>query len=274
MNTNEIRLIAMDMDGTLLNSGQQISPENLSALREARARGVRMAICSGRLPGDAGLFAVSAGLADCAILSLNGAYCQERPMGEAYENHTLPDRALNECVALLSAEGVAFGCFAQNRQVTFHARGREGALWDGHTRGEGAPEYLYGMDALNRVRGDGVNKLVCLGKSEEQLSCLRKRLEAVKGIAVTSSWALNLELMPEGVDKGTAVLGLAKRLGLEASSIMALGDYDNDEPMIARSGLGVAMGNATGRVRRAARHVTLTNDEDGVAAAIRRFVLT
>ena len=78
MDTKDIRLIAMDMDGTLLNNHQQISPGNLQALHQARDAGIHLAICSGRLPGDIAAFAVESGLTDCALLSLNGAY-QARP---------------------------------------------------------------------------------------------------------------------------------------------------------------------------------------------------
>ena len=84
-----IRLIAMDMDGTLLNSRQELSAGNVAALRAAEEKGVKLAICSGRLPGDIAAFAVESGLTDCALLSLNGAYCLGGPGKAAFANHVL-----------------------------------------------------------------------------------------------------------------------------------------------------------------------------------------
>ena len=74
---NDIKLIALDMDGTLLNSRQQLTDGNVNALKAAEAMGVKLAICSGRAPGDNALFALENGLDRCAILSLNGGYCLE-----------------------------------------------------------------------------------------------------------------------------------------------------------------------------------------------------
>ena len=274
MHTYDIRLIAMDMDGTLLNSAQEISRENLSALMEARRHGVTVAICSGRLPGDAGLYAINAGLLDCAILSLNGGYCLDRPDGTAYANHTLTGDALEMCLSVLVPMGMTFACFLQNRIVVFSGSADQHSFtWATYMEGEGAPACFYGMEALERIRADGVNKLVCLAPDAVRLEDARKRFKLIPGLEVTSSWPQNLELMPVGVNKGSAVCELATRLCLTPRQVMAIGDYDNDESMIAYAGLGVAMGNATCRIRKAAKHVTLTNDEDGVAAAIRRFVL-
>lgn len=73
-----IRLIAMDMDGTLLNSRQELSAGNVAALRAAEEKGVKLAICSGRPAGDSGMFAVTHGFDQMAILSLNGGYCLDR----------------------------------------------------------------------------------------------------------------------------------------------------------------------------------------------------
>ena len=275
MHTNQIGLIAMDMDGTLLDSRQRISRENLRALKQARAKGVALAICSGRLPGDIAVFGMESGLEDCAILSLNGAYCVRSPLGEAFANHVLPNAALEAAVGILRKAELPFGCFAQNRLVIFEgAVPVKDAFWGTHTQGPCAPEYLYGDEGLKRVRPAGVNKLLCLAGDEAALESVRRRLADVDGLEVTSSWELNLELMPAGTGKGSAVRELAEGMGLSARQVMAFGDYDNDESMIAYAGLGVAMANATQSVKNAAKLVTLSNDENGVACAIDRYVLT
>lgn len=271
MQTNDIKLIAMDMDGTLLNSQQQISVENMTALRLAQQQGIHLAICSGRLSGDIARY-VQNELTDCAILSLNGAYCVHD--GRVVANHVFADETLTACVDTLLAAQIPFGCFAQNRLVIFdECAPTQLSVWSSYTTGPLAPVFYRGMEGLEKVRAEGVNKVVCFTFDDAKLAAVHNELLTIPALEVTSSWAHNWELMPANVCKGTAVRELAEHLGLSAAQVMALGDFDNDLTMIEYAGLGVAMGNATETVRRVANEVTRTNDEHGVAEAIRRFAL-
>ena len=119
-----------------------------------------------------------------------------------------------------------------------------------------------------------MNKLLCMARDEAELERVRRELAMLPGLEVTSSWSMNLELMPAGVNKGMAVAALAQRLGIGPEHVMALGDYDNDVSMLAYAGVSVAMANASEQARAAAGYHTLSNDEDGVAHAIRRYALT
>ena len=270
-----VALIAMDMDGTLLDSRQRLTPGNLAVLRKAQAAGIQLAICSGRLPGDVAMFLDEAGLRDCAILSLNGGYCLERCMEGVFFTHCLDADVLDAAVEILRRARFPFGCFAQNRLVIFEGEFQvDGEFWGTHTAGRFAPEYLYGMAGLDPLRAQGVNKLLCMARDERKLERVRQELAALPGLDVTSSWSMNLELMPAGVNKGMAVSALAQRLGIGPARVMALGDYDNDVSMFSYAGVSVAMANASERARAAARYSTLSNDEDGVAHAIRRSALS
>lgn len=271
---NDIRLIAMDMDGTLLNSQQTISPENARALQEARKQGIRLAICSGRSPGDIALFALENHMEDCALLSMNGTYClhnahEEEPFSE----HLLEPDTLAKTIAVIREHRMPFACFAQNQVVIVDNDAYGYDFWVSHSGGELAPKLLYNDEGLHAVWERGVNKIIVIGETQEAIEQARTALEAVPGLDVTSSWARNLELMPGGFNKGSAVRELAEALGLSAEQVMTFGDYDNDESMIAYAGLGVAMANATDCVKRASKLVTRSNDEDGVAWAIRKYAL-
>lgn len=271
MHTNEIKLIVMDMDGTLLNSDQQISQENREALLKAREQGIHLAICSGRLSGDIARF-VQDDLKDCAILSLNGSYCLRG--GDVVANHVLTSETLDRCVQTLMQARIPFGCFAQNRLAIFdECMPTELTMWSSYTEGVGAPEFHRGEEGLAKLRVAGVNKIVCFSFEDAKLRAVHEQLAGIPNLQVTSSWVQNWELMPVGVDKGAAVKELAKHLGLDSSNVMALGDFDNDLSMIDYAGLGVAMGNASENVLRIADAVTLTNDENGVAEAIHRYAL-
>ena len=271
---SDIRLIAMDMDGTLLNSSQQISPGNAEALRLAREQGIKLAICSGRSPGDIAMFALENGLEDCALLSLNGTYCLETPLGAPFCNHVLDGETLNSAMKVMQEEAAAFALYAQNRVVIFPKEEEDGkSFFVSHDSGLLAPEILYGPSGLEHVLPQGINKIICLAKDEESWQRIRLRLLQIHGLDVSTSWPLDFELMQLPYGKGTAVAELAGKIGADASQVMTLGDYDNDTSMIAYAGYGIAMGNAMQPVRDAAKYITLSNDEDGVAHAIRQYAL-
>lgn len=274
MSAYDVRLIVMDMDGTLLNAQQQISPGNAEALRQARAQGIHLAICSGRSPGDIALFALENGLEDCALLSLNGTYCLQSPLSGVFAQHVLDDETLSAALRIIREEKQAFACYAQNRVVVCPQHQEDGhTFFVTHDQGLMAPEVLYGEEGLAHVRRQGVNKIINLAPDQQSWERTRFRLQEVAGLDVSTSWPLDFELMPKGFGKGSAVGELAQMLGISMSQVMTFGDYDNDESMIACAGIGVAMANATECIKRVAKLVTLSNDEDGVADAIYRYAL-
>ncbi|MBE5794208.1 MAG: HAD family phosphatase [Clostridiales bacterium] len=268
-----IRLIAMDMDGTLLNPAQQLSRENRLALLDAHRAGIRLAICSGRMPGDSALFALENRLEQIAILGLNGGCCQLSPVAAPYANHVLPAPLALACCRLCAEKGMTFGLFLRNQVVIFQGKAElRRCDWGGHWDTSGAPVMTYGGN-MEQLAAQGINKIVCVEEDPAALSAVRKEMKKLDGLQVTSSWVNNLELMPAGVDKGLAVRELAQHLGLDLSQVMVIGDYDNDLSMFRCAGFAVAMGNASEAVKAAAHAVTLTNAEDGVAYAIRKWAL-
>jgi len=269
----EIRLIVMDMDGTLLNSAQAVSPGNAAALRKARDQGVQLAICSGRSPGDIGLFAMENGLEDCALLALNGLYCQRDMHSAPFSQHVLDDATLRETMRIIQEEKQPFACYAQNKLVIFPQNGEDAkSFFTVHDHHPDGPQILYGEEGFAQL-DQGVNKIINFAPDQESWERTRKRLMELPRLEVSTSWPLDFELMPKGYGKGSAVAELAAQLGLTAEQVMTIGDYDNDESMIRWAGLGVAMENATERIKKAAKAITRSNDEDGVGAAIERYAL-
>ena len=270
-----IKLIAMDMDGTLLNEKQQISVENLCAIRMASEAGIHIAICSGRNAKDISYFVSNSGLKQCHILSLNGACCLDAPNMKPYAFSTIPDSAVDQAVSVLLSHDVTFACFQENRVIVFQSRMNIRKLnWGTHISRGDVNDYAYGIEALEHHRCEGICKIVYIDEDHAQrIGWIRQELQTIEGLQVTSSWSNNLELIPQGVSKGIAVQTLAERLGLHREQVMALGDYDNDLDMILYAGYGVAMGNASEHVLRAARYTTLANTQNGVAFAIRKYAL-
>ena len=271
----QIKLIAVDMDGTLLDEHQLIPTANLAALKEAVAQGVHIAICSGRTASDASFFATDAGLDSCHVLALNGACCLLSPHAEPYYVRTIQPDVAQQAIQVLLTHHVTFASFQQSRVIVVHGDDEVSKRnWGTHVARDNANAYAYGQDALALYRDEGICKFVYIDQDlSPRIQRVREALAPLQGLAVTSSWTNNLEMMPSGVNKGVALRGLAEKLGIPRTQVMAIGDFDNDLDMIEYAGLGVAMGNGSPRVKRAAQHVTLSNAEFGVAAAVRRFVL-
>ena len=271
----QIKLIAMDMDGTLLDASQKIPQQNLTALQAAIARGVHIAICSGRAASDVSFFASDAGLPDCHVLSLNGACCLMRPHTQPYAVRYIEAAPADQVIDTMRRFNVTFAAFQPSRVIVVHGDDAVNKKhWGTHVARADANAYLYGMEALDAHKGEGICKFVYIDRDRApRIERVREALLPIGGLNVSSSWTNNLELMAEGVSKGTALMELAERLGIPRTQVMAMGDYDNDLDMIEYAGLGVAMVNGAERVKRAAQFVAPPNTEFGVATAIHRFVL-
>lgn len=118
-----------------------------------------------------------------------------------------------------------------------------------------------------------VDKIQALFTSVEDRDAARKEIEDVPGIEITGALPMNLEINAAGVNKGKAMIELGKLLGIPREEIMAFGDGNNDLKMLKEVGTGVAMENAIPSVKEAAEYVTLSNDEEGVAKFIEKYVL-
>jgi Cof subfamily protein (haloacid dehalogenase superfamily) len=272
-----VRLIAIDMDGTLLDEDCHLPEENIKALREAAQAGIRLAIVSGRIPEDISYFMSDAGFEDCFVLGLNGGYWLSKPHGENIHAQYMADEALEACIRVLEAERVTYSAFGRSHIAISRpfATGQELENWGSHLKRKGNLLYTYGMEGIMQQRALGTNKIVYIDREDEaRLARIREQIERIPGVEVTSSWINNIEIMPSGVHKGAALAMLAQRLHIDASQVMAIGDNDNDIPMLSWAGYGVAMGNATLGARTAAEFETDDNQNAGVAKAIRRFALT
>ncbi len=272
-----IRLIATDMDGTLL--GEQkgvIPPANAEALRRAAGLGVHLALVSGRLPDDMGFYALDAGL-PAHILALNGSVTVREPLGEVTKAAWIPEAAAREIRRIIAELGLRFTV------SSVHETAFSEPPADMETARRSQGTFLDRPGGRCRLWTDGTmadpllaraSKFSVITPEAEKLLLLRERIEArVSEAEVTSSWYDNVEILPRGVNKGSALTELAASLGIPMSQVMAIGDQTNDIPMIRAAGFGVAMGNAAPAVVAAARYHTGRNTENGVAQAVERLVL-
>lgn len=274
-----IRLIATDMDGTLLVHGVTgIPDENLRAMKQAVARGIHVALCSGRMPEDMSFFASDAGL-NVHILALNGSYCLDAPHGLCVSSHTMQPADAQALRGMLQAyPGLHYEIFSGNDLVVNMAPSDDWEINVGTNlrRPGGKTRVAVNQEErLQQMLAQGVNKLVVVDEAMTGvLEKIRQEIaRRLPGLEVSSSWCNNLEIMARGVNKGAAVTALARRLDIPMDQVMTLGDNENDIPMLTCAGVGVAVENATPGALAAAKYRTASNDRFGVAEAIRRFAL-
>lgn len=270
MNQQNIKLIVLDLDGTLLRNGKAIGQDDLDALMAAKRQGISIALCSGRASDNMSGLAKEYALGDVPILSLNGAYCVKKPFGESCAEHYFAPDALEKMLSVLTESFVTFGGFQRNTVFTIAKDGQYQKA-DSYWCVDGGKKH--GLSSYRKAKDKRLNKIVVVDDDARVLSRVREKLEAIQGIDVSSSWINNLEIMPTGVDKGLAVTELSQTLGLTLDNVMALGDFDTDLSMIRCAGLGVAMGNGSEAVKAAAKVITDTNENGGVGKAIWRYAL-
>ncbi len=266
-----IRLIAADVDGTLLNDQEIMTDRSLRAIRAAQGKGIVFAIASGRYPENVYVLLRDYGLS-CPIIGSNGARVIDENRRKIAD-HPMDRSAALAVFSILRVCGADFFLFGEDALCTsrpgliHHSEreygGRIPALGFSYLRGE--------AQVLRMIQEETVYKFYVCGNVP--LPPVREALRAVPRVELTRSSPFNLEAMPQGVDKARGVADLAAALGIPLAQVMTLGDEDNDLSMIRAAGYGVAMGNADERIRRAAAYVTDTNQNDGLARAIERLAL-
>ena len=273
-----IRLIALDMDGTLLTRIDPvrpcIPPTNASALRRCADAGFHLALASGRMPDDAAFFAADAGI-PVHIIGLNGGVIIDEPFGEPGCTCTLPPATAQSVFEILmkaDVDVIVFGLWevasVQPRPLSWAQR--ELGTWFG--RPGGRLTYHTGIDHARRLLHKA-GKIVAISGNVNALAAARAAItQAFPEVSVSSSWHNNFEVNPDGVDKGAALTCLAARLDVPMEQVMAIGDNGNDASMLRAAGIGVAMGNATQEAITAADYITLPCNEYGASAAIRALV--
>ena len=273
-----IKLIATDLDGTLLNPKGEISARTLRAMRRCEERGVRFVMASGRTFEGIRTLARKAGL-NSPIISCNGGRVDASPFGPALLEDTLPPAVADEVFDVLAGSGLYMECYGPGALYLVHperspfiagpeayAPPKDVVDADGYVQ-----RYVVGLDEMAGARHHAY-KFAAFSRDPAVLRGLTERLAHLP-VTINSAFPFNIEIMEKGRGKGHALTFLAERLGLERDELMAFGDGTNDLEMLQAAGTGVAMGNAAGPLRRAADLVAPTNAEDGEAEIIEKLVL-
>lgn len=242
---NEIKLIALDMDGTLLNDQHEISEANRQAIKEAQEKGIYVVLSTGRSLRKCEKHADSLALSSY-LVTVNGSEIWDEKRG-------LVERNLVNSVSIQwMAE------LTQKHKIRYWAISTSRNWFDE------MPEDIHGEEWLKF--GFNIKDVPTRDK-------ILKELQARGEFELSNSTPTNIEVNPAGINKAKGLKLVCERLGINMKNVMAVGDSLNDLAMIEEAGLGIAMGNAQDTVKKAATWVTSTNNEDGVAKAIQKWVL-
>jgi len=271
----EVRLIAADMDGTLLNQYSQVSGRTARAIRKAREKGILFAACTGRFPDDASMVMKDAGI-EGAVIGVNGCVIYDKPFGNTLTEHLMRPETARRAAEVLEELREGYFIFCRGAVYARHMEKKHHSEIDFVDRREIVERvrYYHGKEACLQALDQPIYKFyIYHTNGGHEMAEIRESLGAVPDHSLTQSNDNNVEIMPAHVSKGTGLKDLAERLSISPENILALGDQLNDLPMLNYAGISVAMGNASPAVKAAARHVTTPNTEDGVAEAIYRFCL-
>ncbi|QNQ82538.1 HAD family phosphatase [Lactobacillus sp. PV037] len=280
-----IKLIASDMDGTLLNGEMQISSENIRAIKHAQKMGIEFLVATGRTRNEALPLLKKAGL-DTGYININGAQVYDTQGNLVIEKPIARNKAL-EVIKILKESGSYFE-IASGDHVYSESRIRRisnvsDLLVDlnKHLSLKNVVSFAGGSDqVLNVTFIDSFEKLfadpnfkvmkfvVFDPAGPQAFKDIRKELKKIGGLVGTASSSTNLEINHEAAQKGIALLDYGKAKNITPQEIMAIGDNFNDESMIKMAGIGVAMENAVPEIKEIASFITKNNNASGVAHAI------
>ncbi|MEO8435411.1 MAG: Cof-type HAD-IIB family hydrolase [Pyrinomonadaceae bacterium] len=283
-----IRLLALDLDGTLLNSRGRLSDRNRKALARARELGVRTALVTGRRFRDARPIALELGI-DIPLISHNGALTKHARTLETVAVTLLPLETAREVLrvgrsaggdALISDDPEGAGVMVYDHLSGDNPALSEYIRWARHIHGDDFEDAVRKVDSLEDYLDHAPLHVAFSGRCAAMRALyeiLNRELGSIVKIFPTlyapRDFGL-LDVVHPQVSKGTGVAAVAAELGVKAVEVMAIGDNINDLEMLHFAGTAVVMDNAEPVLHEVPGfHVTASNDEDGVARAIEKFCL-
>lgn len=265
----DIKLIVIDIDGTLLNSKMELSERNEKAIKAAAAKGVQIAFATGKS------YNAAKHLFEKLELKAPGIFVQGLitydASGSITHQQVLSTAVCRKVITFAEERGFYLLAYSGARVMTRAVNQR---IYDEMAKYH---EILEPAGSLYNIIGDvPINKIVAIGEDGRATKALRWQLNTMldsSARVVQAGIAHMLEIVPAGASKGSALKMLTKDLRIPADQVMAIGDAENDIEMIQFAGLGVAMGQADDAVKSHAKYVAPSHDEDGVADAIEKFIL-
>jgi Cof subfamily protein (haloacid dehalogenase superfamily) len=259
------RLLALDLDGTLMGLTFQFSPRVKRAIARAHHGGIAVTLATGRSPISARPFAKELDIR-APLICYQGGLIADRE-GSVLHHAALDRRLAAEVIELAQSRDWHVSLYVDGAFYLTELR-RPLSFYEGLLN-----PTVYRVPNLAALLDRDPDKVLIIadGNGDEILAGLHERFDGQ--MHIVRSHDLFMEASPLGIDKGSGLAWLAEHLGVPQAQVMAVGDQDNDAPMIAWAGLGVAMGNGSPACKAAADWIAPSLEEDGAAVAIERFAL-
>ena len=271
-----IKLIALDLDGTTLNKQSKLSEGNRNALQTAADMGVNIVVATGRpfgaLPPEILEFDPVR-----YVLTSNGARITDLHEGKAFYENCIAPHAVEAAVEMLEplhyvletfVDGTAYIEGWYYRQVEKTRKCFRGVDYILNTRHPVDDFYQFMLDHKDKLENINVNFEDLSEKPEMKI-----KLETLPDVTITSSFDHNLEIGGATTSKAEALRQMGRLLGIDRSEMLAAGDSPNDMAMLRAAGVAVAVGNAKPEVKEIADFIAPDHDQDGVAAAVEKYVI-
>lgn len=279
-----IKLIASDMDGTLLNDKHKISKENVEAIKNAEETGIIFAISTGR-EYDTVSPILKENNIKCQCVLMNGAEYRDEN-GNILETINIENSIARKIIDIMEEEKLTARIFTNKGVYTVEIR--EEALKEMAYRTHSFNPELTIEEAMEEAKkqpyfiqlkyiadideffnnGIEVRKFVAFHKDIEAINRMKETLGKIEGLAVSSSFVDNIEITDVKAQKGIILAKVAEKMGLNKDEVLVLGDSFNDYSMFTEFTESVAMGNAIPEIKEIAKYITDTNVNHGVAKAI------
>src|SRR5699024_4292337 len=267
-----IKLVAIDLDGTLLDDNKKISKKNQDVIKKEKAQGIKIVICTvcplrGITPYLETLDLLEPG--DFSI-TFNGGLVQRNDTGKVMDKAALSFGELKELIKLSQQLDLPLDVLSDDVVLQLPTSLQYQSIYQ-----QLNPLLLFEKTRIDELTENRLyNKAVVAIEEtylDQQIALIPRKIH--EKFEVIKSRKNLLEFMPKGIDKAYGISLLMKELGITSSEVMAIGDEENDLPMIRFAGVGVAMDNAIPAVKAAADKVTVSNQADGVAKVIEDHVL-
>ena len=276
------KLLATDMDGTLLDDGKNLSEKNIIALRTAHQQGMEVALCTGRPFHTVEPYLKQIGI-KCWLITNNGAVIRN-PKKEIMNSHYIDEKSLVQILEILAKKPSLYFHGSNERCTYVKSRwSRFGNLYrferksqKNHLRSLRRALQAAWFTSTYQVvnfekfveQGYRMTNLIVISSNHHLLEAKKQQLKEVPDIFVTRSGNDNMEILNRDATKGNALKILANKLNLSPERIVAIGDHDNDLSMIEYAGMGIAVENATESLKKNADLVVCGNNNDALSCAL------
>lgn len=267
-----IKLVAIDLDGTLLNEEKRISDRNKEALRKAKEQGVKIVLCTGRPLAAMAHYLEELMLVEEGDFSItfNGGLVQKNDTGTIIEKKVMEVSDIKALYQLAAQLELPLDVLSDGTVLQLPTAPEKQSLYNvlnNLLEFQAAELEMITEDMILNKAVIAYDQSVLDPKIKEIPAHFHEKYEIIK------TRSMLLEFMPKGVTKAYGISLLAADLGILPEEVMAIGDEENDLPMVEYAGMGVAMDNAVDAVKEVANYITSSNEEDGVAEVIEKFVL-